>query len=282
MKKILQALCYPTARLKPRLLDVCFRNRVVVITGASRGIGASVARLLMPHGVHFVLLARTEPDLNALAQEVRSHGSQADCYAVDLRDREALAQLLPCLKARYPKVDYLFANAGKSICRSLLDSQNRLHDFDRTMEVNYRSMVCLVQTLFSALVQAKGCVIYTSSVSLLYPPAPHWSAYHASKGAADLWLHTARQEWWCLGVRVRIGYMPLVHTSMADVNPHYAHLIGYSPMGAAAQLVRLAMRKRFRYIPWWARISAPLARMLSPLVAWGYRHAVKFRKNHNK
>lgn len=282
MKKILQALCFPTAKLNPRMLEACFRNKVVVITGASRGIGASVARLLMPYGVHFVFLSRTEHDLNILAQEIQSQGSQADYHAVDLRDREALAQLLPCLKARYSKVDYLFANAGKSICRSLSDSQNRLHDFDRTMEVNYRSMVCLVQTFFPALVRAQGCVIYTSSVSLLFPPAPHWSAYHASKGAADLWLSTARQEWWHLGVRICIGYMPLVHTSMADVNPRYAHLMGYSPMGAATLLVRLAMRKRFRYIPWWARISAPPARALSPLVTWGYRQVVASYKNRDK
>ncbi len=282
MKKILQALCFPTAKLNPRMLEACFRNKVVVITGASRGIGASVARLLMPYGVHFVFLSRTEHDLNILAQEIQSQGSQVDCYAIDLRNREALAQLLPILKDRYPQVDYLFANAGKSICRSLFDSQNRLHGFDRTMEVNYRSMVYLVQTFFPALVRAKGCVIYTSSVSLLYPPAPHWSAYHASKGAADFWLCTARQEWWYLGVRIRIGYMPLVHTSMADVNPNYARLIGYSPMGAAALLIRLAMRKRFRYIPWWARISAPLARMLSSLVTWGYRQTVKSCKNHDK
>lgn len=277
MKKIVRALCYPKAHLRLSALEVTFQNKVVVITGASRGIGAAMARLLMPYKVHFIFLARTEEDLDALAEEVHREGSKADCYTIDFRNAEVLAELMFRLKTRYPRVDYLFANAGKSICRSLSASQDRLHDFDRTMAVNYRSMVSLVQTLLPALMASKGRLIYTSSVSLLYPPAPCWAAYHASKGAADLWLRTARQEWWASGVRIRIGYMPLVHTLMADVNPRYVHWMGYSADEAAALLVRLAMGRRFRYIPWWARISAPLARLASPLVNWGYRYSLFFK-----
>lgn len=167
MKKIVRALCYPKAHLRLSALEVTFQNKVVVITGASRGIGAAMARLLMPYKVHFIFLARTEEDLDALAEEVHREGSKADCYTIDFRNAEALAELMFRLKTRYPRVDYLFANAGKSICRSLSASQDRLHDFDRTMAVNYRSMVSLVQTLLPALMASKGRLIYTSSVFAL-------------------------------------------------------------------------------------------------------------------
>ena len=105
----------------------------------------------------------------------------------------------------------------------------------------------------------------------MYPPAPHWAAYHASKGAADIWLRTAREEWALRGVRVRIAYMPLVHTSMADVNPRYVHLPGYTAEEAAVRLIRLATGWRSSYAPWWVRLSSPPASLFRGLVTYAYR-----------
>lgn len=135
MFRLVKRILYPSPRLRPSVLQQ-FAQRIVVVTGASRGIGAAVVRLLQPYGVHFVLIARTQSELAQLAQEVAAAGSQAEYYAVDLREREALCNLCHTLAARYPRVDYLFANAGKSICRSLADSQGRLQDFDRTIDLN--------------------------------------------------------------------------------------------------------------------------------------------------
>lgn len=264
-------MLYPSWGLSTSLLQRKFAQRVVVVTGASRGIGAALVRLLQSYRVHFVLVARSEAELQQLAQEVEALGASAECYAVDLREREALGDLCRTLAERYPRVDYFFANAGKSICRSLEDSQERLHDFDRTIDLNYRAMVYLSQALYPALAATRGVLVYTSSVSLLYPPAPHWAAYHASKGAADIWLRTARMEWALRGVRVRIAYMPLVHTSMADVNPRYVHLPGYTAEEAAARLIRLAVGRRSSYAPWWARLSSPLSFLFRRVVTYAYR-----------
>lgn len=267
----IKRLLYPSWGLSTSLLQRRFAQRVVVVTGASRGIGAALVRLLQSYRVHFVLVARSEAELQQLAQEVEALGASAECYAVDLREREALRDLCRILSERYPRVDYFFANAGKSIFRSLEDSQERLHDFDRTIDLNYRAMVYLAQALYPALAVARGVLVYTSSVSLLYPPAPHWAAYHASKGAADIWLRTAREEWALRGVRVRIAYMPLVHTSMADVNPRYVHLPGYTAEEAATRLIRLAVGRRSSYAPWWARLSSPLSFLFRRVVTYAYR-----------
>ena len=74
-----------------------------------------------------------------------------------------------------------------------------------------------------ALKASKGHIIYSSSVSTLYPMAPGWSAYHASKSAANTWCETADSEFAPLGVHVQIAYLPLVHTAMSDVSEQYKH-----------------------------------------------------------
>ena len=152
----IKRLLYPSWGLSTSLLQRRFAQRFVVVTGASRGIGAALVRLLQSYQVHFVLVARSETELQQLAQEVEALGASAECYAVDLREREALRDLCRILAERYPRVDYFFANAGKSICRSLEDSQERLHDFDRTIDLNYRAVVYLAQALYPALAVAKG------------------------------------------------------------------------------------------------------------------------------
>ena len=143
---------------------------------------------------NIVLIARDEKELSKLCSDARIKGCEADYYAVDLRDREALSALCSELHDRYSEVDYFFCNAGKSICRLIEDALDRLHDFDRTMDVNYRSLVALSLAIIPSLVKSKGRIIYTSSVSTLYPAFGGWSAYHSSKVAANMWCRTASKE----------------------------------------------------------------------------------------
>ena len=74
--------------------------------------------------------------------------------------------------------------------------------------------------------------------------APGWSAYHASKCAANTWCETANSEFAPLGVRVQIAYLPLVHTAMSDVNERYRQLPAYYPADAANILVATRHTKR--------------------------------------
>ena len=80
-----------------------------------------------------------------------------------------------------------------------------MHDYDRTMDLNYRAHVALTLALLPKLCESQGHIIYTSSVSALYPPAPGWSAYHASKCAANTWYETARTELRRQGISVQIA-----------------------------------------------------------------------------
>ncbi|GAD05086.1 short-chain dehydrogenase [Porphyromonas crevioricanis] len=263
-------LLYPTPRCSEHRLKVHFKGRWVVITGGSSGIGAALARRLIRCGASLLLIARRETELKALCQEAERAGCHAIYRAVDLRRRDDLEQLCEELPGLLPSVDYFFANAGKSICRPLLESLDRAHDFDRTIDLNYRAMVHLALALIPSLKRAKGGIIYTSSVSLLYPKTPHWSAYHASKGAADLWCRTAQMELPPQGIQVRIAYMPLVATSMSQANKAYRHLPCYTADEGAMLLLRLATGRRLFYVPWWARLTAPLTHLFTPLLRWLY------------
>ena len=265
-KNLVKRLIYPTANPSATRMHATFADRWVVITGASRGIGEALTRRLIDARANLYLIARSEESLEELCTTARQAGCQAFYSVADLRDREQVDHLCRAMKEIMPRVDYLFCNAGKSIHRNIVDATDRLHDYDRTMDVNYRALVTLSLALIPQLSESEGHIIYTSSVSTLYPPAPGWSAYHASKCAANTWCETAQVELKKQNITVQMAYMPLVHTEMSDENPSYRDLPAYSADEAACQLLKLSMANRFAYKPWWARLSAPIANLFAPIV----------------
>ena len=265
------ALAYPTISLTPDITREHFSGKWILVTGASHGIGRAITEKIINAGANVFLIARSEADLRLLCTKAKQMGSSADYCAIDLRDREKLEQLCQKLRETLPRLDYFFCNAGKSIHRKINEAQDRLHDYDRTMDLNYRSLVALSLAILPALKASKGHIVYSSSVSTLYPMAPGWSAYHASKSAANTWCETANSEFAPLGVRVQIAYLPLVHTAMSDVNEQYKHLPAYTPTDAANILLKLAIRKVRTYKPWWAKFSAPIAYLFAPIIHLYYK-----------
>ena len=269
-KNLVKRLICPTANLSETKLRAMFADRWVVITGASRGIGEALTCRLLDAHANLFLIARSEERLQALCDKAREAGCKASYCAMDLRDQDKLYELCETLKRSLPRVDYLFCNAGKSIHRDIIDATDRMHDYDRTIDLNYRAHIALSLALIPKLSESKGHIIYTSSVSSLYPPAPGWSAYHASKCAANTWFETARVELKKQNITIQIAYMPLVHTDMSEATPAYRDLPAFTADEAAGQLLKLSMTKRFTYKPWWARITAPLATLFSPFVRLFY------------
>ena len=265
------ALAYPQVRLKPAITKEHFSGKWVLVTGASHGIGRALTEKLIDADANVFLIARSEADLQYLCDRAKQRGNRADYCAIDLRDREKLELLCQKLKETLPQLDYFFCNAGKSIHRKITDTLDRLHDYDRTIDLNYRALVALSLALLPTLKASKGSIIYSSSVSTLYPMAPGWSAYHASKSAANTWCETADSEFAPLGVHVQIAYLPLVHTAMSDVNEQYKHLPAYTPADAANILLKLAIRKVRTYKPWWAKFSAPIAYLFAPIIHLYYK-----------
>ena len=269
--EIAGALVYPAINLTPEITKEHFLGKWVLVTGASHGIGRALSDKLISAGANVFLIARSKADLRLLCAKAKQIGSNADYCAIDLRDREKLEQLCQKLRDTLPRLDYFFCNAGKSIHRKINDAQDRLHDYDRTMDLNYRSLVALSLAILPALKASKGHIIYSSSVSTLYPMAPGWSAYHSSKSAANTWCETANSEFAPLDICVQIAYLPLVHTAMSDVNKQYQHLPAYTPADAANILLKLAIRKNKSYKPWWAKLSAPIAHIFAQIIQLYYK-----------
>ena len=265
------ALAYPPISLTPDITREHFSGKWVLVTGASHGIGRALTEKLISAGANVFLIARSEEELRFLCSKAKQMGNSAEYCAIDLRNREELEQLCMKLKETLPQLDYFFCNAGKSIHRKINDAVDRLHDYDRTMDLNYRSLVALSLAILPVLMARKGRIIYSSSVSTLYPMASGWSAYHASKSAANAWCETADSEFAPLGVHVQIAYLPLVHTAMSDVNKQYKHLPAYTPADAANILLKLAIRKVRTYKPWWAKFSAPIAYLFAPIIHLYYK-----------
>ena len=166
--EIAGALVYPTISLTPEITKEHFLGKWVLVTGASHGIGRALSEKLISAGANVFLIARSEEDLHHLSAKAKQMGSCADYCAIDLRNREKLELLCQKLRETLPRLDYFFCNAGKSIHRKINDAQDRLHDYDRTMDLNYRSLVALSLAILPALKASKGSIIYSSSVSTLF------------------------------------------------------------------------------------------------------------------
>lgn len=227
-------------------------GRVVVVTGASHGIGRAVATRLCGAGAEVVMVARSAELLDEIAAELGSHAHALVC---DLTDEADVARLVTAIGERFGQVDVVVSNAGKSIRRSLADSYERMHDFTRTMGVNYLGPVQLLLGLLPAMrARGSGHIVNVSTMGVLIPPAPEWSAYLSSKAAFDVWLRSAATEIADDGVTVSSIYMGLVHTRMSAPGD-FEGVPGLKP-DQAADVVCHAIVEHPRVVaPWWARAA---------------------------
>ena len=158
-------IVYPPKSVSDTKLSEAFAGKWVVVTGATSGIGEALTHRLIGAKANLFLIARNEEKLKLLCDKARENGCEARYKAIDLRQREKLNAWCKTLEEELPRVSFLFCNAGKSIKRSISSSLDRMHDFDRTMDLNYRSVVALSLALMPSLREADGRIIYTSSVS---------------------------------------------------------------------------------------------------------------------
>ena len=239
-------LGFSQAKLRQRLA-----GKTVLITGASYGIGRCLAEQLANTGAHLLLVARTTEKLKEVQQVIEARGGRADIFPCDLRNSAEVDALLKSL----PPVDIFVNNAGKSIRRSIFDALERMHDFTRTMNLNYFGPVQLMLGLIPALVARQGQVINISAINVLLIPAPKWSAYQASKTAFDQWLRCVALELNTCGVSTTSIYLPLVRTRMIEPTKAYQHMPAMQPEQVARLICRAMISRRRTYAPWWLMLG---------------------------
>jgi len=229
--------------LTDRNLRKALLDRIVVVTGASSGIGRATAQLLARHGAQVVLVSRTREKLEALKHEIEQEGGRAFVYPADLSDLDACEAMIRRVLKDHGHVDILVNNAGRSIRRSIEASYDRFHDFQRTMQLNYFGAVKVLLAVLPEMRRRKrGHIINISSIGVqAYPP--RFGAYVASKSALAALSRCIAPEVADDGVAITNIHMPLVRTPMIAPTGMYKNFPTSSPE-EAAEMVASAILTR--------------------------------------
>lgn len=188
-------------------------GKVVLVTGASRGIGYATAREAAKRGAHVVAVARTVGGLEELDDEIQDMGSSATLVPLDLRDGDAIDRLGAAIFERWGALDGLIANAGMLGTLSPLPHVAP-EDFEKVMAVNVTANFRLLRSTDLLLRQADaGRAVFVSSSSAR-SARPYWGLYAASKAAVDAIVKSYAGEIEQTSVRANVFYPGAVRTAM--------------------------------------------------------------------
>jgi NAD(P)-dependent dehydrogenase (short-subunit alcohol dehydrogenase family) len=229
---------------KDRSLSGAIRGKVVLITGASSGIGKAAAIRCGEAGAAVLLVARTPEKLEETKAEVEESGGTAHIYQCDLSDLDDVERMAKEVLEKHERVDILVNNAGRSIRRSIENSYDRFHDFERTMQLNYFGALRLILSLLPSMRKRSagrkgGHIINVSSIGV-QTNTPRFSAYVASKAALDAWSRCVASEVVDDGVSITTIHMPLVRTPMIAPTKMYDAFPTITP-DQAAEMITTAM-----------------------------------------
>jgi len=223
---------------KDRSLRGAVEGKVVVITGASSGIGEAVAMRVGEAGGIAVLVARSEEKLDEVKARIEEVGGTAFVHPGNLAELEDCERLVEEILAEHGRVDVLVNNAGRSIRRSIKNSYDRFHDFQRTMQLNYFGALKLILGFLPGMRERKGGHIINVSSIGAQTNTPRFSAYVASKSALDAFSRSIGSEIIEDHVHITTVYMPLVRTPMIAPTGIYDAFPTASPEEAADMITR--------------------------------------------
>lgn len=168
------------------------KDKVVVITGASSGIGAATAMLLASKGAKLVLGARREAKLQQIVNKIKENGGQAIYRVTNVVDPEDSQALVAAAKQEYGRVDTIFLNAG--LMPSAEIAKLKTAEWNRTVDVNIKGVLNGIAAIMPTFeTQNGGQIITTSSVAGL-KPYPGVGVYGATKHAIRDLMEVLRME----------------------------------------------------------------------------------------
>lgn len=255
-----------------------FKDKVVIVTGASSGIGEAIAREFAANGSRVVLAARTESKLNEIVTEINSAGGNSIFVKTDVCIEADCKRLVEKTIEKYSQIDILVNNAGLSMRAAFIDVD--LNVIHRLMNVNFWGTVHCTKYALPHLIERRGSLIGVSSIAGFHG-LPGRTGYSASKFAIHGFLETIRIENLKKGLHVMIiapGFTKTEirkHALTAD-----GHEQGESPLnehdlmsaGYVAKWVLKGIRKKKRnkILTWEGRFTALFQRILPTVVDRAY------------
>jgi NAD(P)-dependent dehydrogenase (short-subunit alcohol dehydrogenase family) len=185
------------------MTELPFSDRIALVTGASRGIGAATARSLAAKGAHVILVARTVGGLEATEDAIHSAGGTATIAPLDLADGDSIGRLADAIGQRWGKLDMLVLNAALLGTLTPVPSIDA-KEFSRLLTLNVGANQALIAAFDPWLRQSSAprLVALTSSVGA--HPRAYWGGYGASKAALETLVLTYGDEMAGLG-DLRVG-----------------------------------------------------------------------------
>jgi len=210
---------------------------ITLITGASSGIGAALARVFAEHGHELVLLARREGRLAALAEEIAAHGfTRPTVLSVDLERRDAVAHITAELKARGLEPANVVNNAGFGLVGSAV-SLNRDEEL-AMIDVNIRALTELSLAFVDSIARHRGGILNVASVAA-FAPGPGMAVYFASKAYVLSFSEALHRELKRFGVKVTVlcpGPVPTEFQARAGIKSNKARSVLSLPAERVARI----------------------------------------------
>jgi short-subunit dehydrogenase len=256
----------------------CFKDKVVIVTGASSGIGEAIAREFARNGSKVVLAARTESKLSAIVKEIVATDGDAIYIKTDVSIEEDCCQLIQNTIEKFGTIDILVNNAGLSMRAAFIDTDVKV--LHRLMNVNFWGTVYCTKYALPYLIERKGSLIGVSSVAGFHG-LPGRTGYSASKFAIHGFLETIRIENLKKGLHVMIiapGFTTTdirKHALLADgseqgESPRDEHKLMPPEYVAKWVLRGIRRKKRNKLLTWDGRFTALFQRIVPKLVDLAY------------
>jgi len=233
---------------------------VAIITGASSGIGAALARRLATEGWRVGLVARRADLLSELANQIKAQGGTAATAVADVSDRDALLKAVAQLESQLGPTDLLIANAGVGT-PTLLEPMNT-PQIERMIQVNLLGVVYSIEAVLPGMLQrGRGHLVAVSSLGA-YKGLPGESAYCASKMAVNVYMEGLRIELRRRGIAVTTICPGFVKTPMTDVNPFPMPWLMDADRAARLMARAIRRKKKVYNFPWQTTLLMKITRWM--------------------
>jgi len=172
------------------LMDI--QDKVVLITGASEGIGLATARLFAQEGAKVALAARSADTLNTIVRELHEQHHAAIAVPTDMCNKDAIKAMVDSVFQQYGRIDILINNAGQAVRGNVADVD--IDQFRQIFELNVLGPVEAIQAIIPHMRQNGGGLIINVSSNVSHMHLPVIGAYAATKAALNMISDTAREE----------------------------------------------------------------------------------------